>query len=167
MMCPYTIDSVRSADIPHALDFVLAAREQMFPKLRDSAMPGDLAAFEAIYVIGAGNFLLARDQGRIVGAIGYLPYDRRFPALDYPGLKVVEVVRLFVLPQYRRAGLAKALYAALEHAAQLAGVQVMYLHTHPFLAGAVDFWQRQGFALVSVDPDPVWQTTHMERRLPL
>lgn len=165
MTCPFEITSVRSADIPAALDFLLAAREQMFPKLRDSAMPDDLAAFEAVYVNGAGRFLLARDQGRIVGAIGYLPYDRRFPALDYPGQKVVEVVRLFVLPPYRRVGLARALYAELQQAARQAGVQVMYLHTHPFLAGAVDFWQRQGFELVSVDPDPVWQTTHMH--LPL
>ncbi|WP_455924196.1 GNAT family N-acetyltransferase [Pseudomonas putida] len=162
MTHPLQIESVQPADIPQVLDFVLAAREVMFPKLHDAPMPVDLAEFERVYVEGAGCFLIAREQGRIVGAIGYLPYDRRFPGLDYPGLKVVEVVRLFVLPEYRRGGLARALYAALQDAAHAAGVQVMYLHTHPFLAGAVEFWQRQGFEVVRVDPDPQWQTTHMQ-----
>ena len=41
----------------------------------------------------------------------------------------------------------------------------MYLHTHPFLPGAIDFWLRQGFEVVDVDADPVWRTTHMQRIL--
>ncbi len=159
------IERVQRADIAQVLGFVLAAREAMFPKLHDAPLPADLVEFDQVYVQGSGCFLVARKQGLIIGAIGYLPYDRRFPTLAYPGLVVVEVVRLFVLPEYRRGGLAGALYAALQGVAQQAGVQVMYLHTHPFLAGAVAFWQRQGFAVAQVDPDPVWQTTHMERRL--
>ena len=94
--------------------------------------------------------------------IGYLPYDGRFPQLDYRGRKVVEVVRLFVLPAHRRAGLAAQLYRALLALAQADGVQLVYLHTHPFLPGAIEFWQRQGFEIIEVDADPVWQTTHMQ-----
>ena len=95
------------------------------------------------------------------GAIGYLPYDHRFRQLDYRGQKVVEVVRLFVLPAYRRSGLAGELYRALRELALQDQVQVLYLHTHPFLPGAIAFWQRQGFEIIDVDADPVWQTTHM------
>lgn len=39
----------------------------------------------------------------------------------------------------------------------------MYLHTHPFLPGAIRFWQKQGFDVVCVDEqDEVWRTHHMQ-----
>ena len=105
------------------------------------------------------------DEGQIVAGIGYLPYDGRFPQLNYQGRKTVEVVRLFVLPAFRRCGLAGELYRALEVQAKEDRVAMMYLHTHPFLPGAIDFWLRQGFEVVDVDADPVWRTTHMQRAL--
>ncbi|MBS7844912.1 GNAT family N-acetyltransferase [Pseudomonas fluorescens] len=159
------IRAVTTADIPEVLAFVLEARAELFPKLDATGMPADLAHFESIYVQGDGQFLVACDQGQIVAAIGYLPYDGRFPQLNYQGEKTVEVVRLFVLPAFRRLGLARALYLALEAQAKADRVAVMYLHTHPFLPGAIDFWLRQGFEVVDVDADPVWRTTHMQRTL--
>jgi len=85
--------------------------------------------------------------------------------LNYQGRKTVEVVRLYVLPAVRRLGLAGRLYRSLQALARADGVEVMYLHTHPFLPGAIDFWRRQGFEVVDVEADPIWQTTHMH--LPL
>lgn len=159
------IQVAAAADIPEVLRFVLQARAELFPKLSATGMPADLAQFEAIYLHGDGPFLIARDEGQIVAAIGYLPYDERFPQLNYQGRKTVEVVRLFVLPAFRRFGLAGELYRALEALAKADRVAVMYLHTHPFLPGAIDFWLRQGFEVVDVDADPVWRTTHMQRTL--
>ena len=159
------IQPVVAVDIPQVLTFVLQARAELFPKLSAVDMPDDLAQFEATYLQGDGRFLVARNDGQIVAAIGYLPYDHRFSQLNYQGRKTVEVVRLFVLPAFRRFGLAGRLYRALEALAQAEGVEVVYLHTHPFLPGAIDFWVRQGFALVDVEADVVWQTTHMQRLL--
>lgn len=156
---------VTTAEIPEVLTFVLQARAELFPKLGASGLPADLAHFEAVYLCGDGRFLVARVDGRIVATIGYLPYDGRFPQLDYRGRKVVEVVRLFVLPAHRRAGLAAQLYRALLAMAQADGVQLVYLHTHPFLPGAIDFWIRQGFTIIDVEADPQWQTTHMQCQL--
>ena len=156
---------VTTAEIPEVLTFVLQARAELFPKLGASGLPADLAHFEAVYLCGDGRFLVARVDGRIVATIGYLPYDGRFPQLDYRGRKVVEVVRLFVLPAFRRAGLAAQLYRALLALAQADGVQLVYLHTHPFLPGAIDFWIRQGFTIIDVEADPQWQTTHMQCQL--
>jgi len=156
---------VTGADVPAVLAFVLEARAELFPTLSATGMPDDLARFDAVYLHGEGRFLIARAEGRIVAAIGYLPYDGRFPQLNYQGLKTVEVVRLFVLPSFRRFGLAGELYRALEAQARADGVQVVYLHTHPFLPGAIDFWVRQGFEVVDVEADPVWRTTHMQRHL--
>lgn len=161
----FNISAVAEADIPQVLQFVLQARAELFPKLSASGLPSDLAAFKQAYLEGEGRFLVARDQGRIIASIGYLPYDRRFTQLDYCELKVVEVVRLFVLPGFRRSGLAGALYRELQGLALESETDVIYLHTHPFLPGAIDFWRRQGFTVIDVEADPVWQTTHMESRL--
>ncbi|CAI8810125.1 N-acetyltransferase domain-containing protein [Pseudomonas sp. IT-347P] len=155
------IQAVSEADIPDVLDFVLKARAELFPKLSATGMPDDLARFAEVYLRGEGRFLIARHEGQIVASIGYLPYDRRFPNLDYPDRNVVEIVRLFVVPSQRRSGLAAALYRSLKDLALADGVEVIYLHTHPFLPGAIEFWQRQGFEIIAVDADPVWQTTHM------
>ena len=155
------IQTVSDADIPEVLDFVLKARAELFPKLSATGIPDDLARFAEVYLRGAGRFLIARHEGQIVASIGYHPYDRRFPHLPYPDLKVVEIVRLFVLPSQRRSGLAGALYRSIKDLAVASEVEVIYLHTHPFLPGAIEFWQRQGFKIIDVDADPVWQTTHM------
>ena len=160
-----SIEAVQAADIPQVLSFALQARDELFPTLSATGVPQDLAQFEAIYLEGGGRFLIARAEGEIVAAMGYRPYDGRFPQLNYQGRKTVEVVRLYVLQACRRLGLAGQLYRALEALARVDGVQVMYLHTHPFLPGAIDFWRRQGFEVVDVEADPIWQTTHMH--LPL
>ena len=163
---PITLHQAQAADLPAAIAFVMQARAELFPKLAAAGLPADLEQFAQVYLHGAGRFVLARCNGEIVAAIGYLPYDHRFSQLDYHGQKVVEVVRLFVLPAYRRGGLAGELYRALRALAVADAVQVLYLHTHPFLPGAIGFWQKHGFEIIDIEADPVWQTTHMECRLP-
>lgn len=154
---------VDAQHIPAVLDFVLRARSQIFPMLEGASLPADLAQFQRVYLEdGDGRFLIALRGEEIVAAIGYLPYDGRFPQLNYGNCKVVEIVRLFVIPEFRRSGLATTIYLALKEHARQQGVDVLYLHTHPFLPGAIGFWQRQGFRIVDVESDPVWQTTHME-----
>ncbi|MEG5263094.1 GNAT family N-acetyltransferase [Pseudomonas sp. JDS28PS106] len=158
-----SISEVTSTDIPQTLDFVMRARAEIFPMLDPRAVPSDLARFEQVYLSGqGGRFLIAKEGERIVAAIGYLPYDHRFPQLDYRGRRTVEIVRLFVAHDHRGAGLAGQLYDALRRQALEDRVEALYLHTHPFLPGAIGFWQKQGFGIVDVESDPVWQTTHMQ-----
>ncbi|UVK85704.1 GNAT family N-acetyltransferase [Pseudomonas sichuanensis] len=162
-MPTWTLSTATHRNAREVVDFIDTARRGLFPMLADSPMPRDLACFEESYLEGEGLFLVAHDQGRLVACIGYLPYDHRFDQLDYRARRTVEVVRLFVVPEYRRHGLARELFAALSAAAQRAGVEWLYLHTHPFLPGALRFWEGQGFAIVDVEEDPVWRTTHMQR----
>lgn len=164
-MTDWIITSVAADAIDEVVAFVNDSRRELFPLLADSPLPEDLARFSDTYLHGGGCFLIARDNGRLVAAIGYLPYDHRFSQLNYQDLTVVEVVRLFVMPEYRRCGLAAALFAELRLQAKAAGVECLYLHTHPFLPGAIRFWQRQGFVVTDREQDPVWQTTHMQLSL--
>ncbi|KAH7126240.1 acyl-CoA N-acyltransferase [Dactylonectria estremocensis] len=165
------IQLATSDEIPDIVDFVKAARSDMFPML-DSASHAEqaqrlLASFQETYLDRSdGAFLTARtSEGRLIATIGYIAYDGRFPHLDIGVDRVAEVVRLFVDPAYRRDGLASKLVATLEQKARQAGIAKLYLHTHPFLPGAVRFWERQGFVLLGVDEDPVWNTTHLARSL--
>ncbi|WP_462384156.1 GNAT family N-acetyltransferase [Pseudomonas sp. Marseille-QA0892] len=157
----------QASDCETITRFVQDARLQMFgDRIDPSAIPGDMRHFDQTYCEGSGCFLIAEDSaGTLNGCIAWRAYDHRFPSLDYSGQAVVEVVRLFVAPAMRRRGLGSALFRALRAEAQEACIDVLYLHTHPFLAGAVQFWERQGFRTRTVDEDPVWRTIHMDAEL--
>ena len=183
-MASWTIRPPLEDEIEETVRFTDKARRELYDPNSNSPLPPDLARFRETYITGPGHFLVAyspspspscsdgdvrNDEKRssLIAGIGYRAYDHRFPHIDhhYRDVKTVEVVRLFVLPEYRRHGLAGKLFAQLKEKAKQEGVECMYLHTHPFLPGAIKFWERQGFHVVDIEEDPVWQTTHMELRL--
>lgn len=157
------ITQVRPVDIPEVVGFAMRARAEMFPMLDSNTLPHDLQHFQSTYLeTQCGQFVIARQAGKLIGTLGFMPYNGRFPQLDYGNRRVVEIVRLFIDPEVRRLGLAARMFAALKTAALSQRVQVLYLHTHPFLPGAIAFWQRQGFSILDIEDDPLWQTTHMD-----
>ncbi|MGE6212311.1 GNAT family N-acetyltransferase [Comamonas aquatica] len=145
-------------------DFLHMARQQMFGTLVDPQQtPADLQHFEQVYAAGTGGMWAARHpQHGMVGSIAYRAYDGRFAQLDFGALRVVEVVRLFVAPVWRRQGLAVALLDHVRQHAIAQGVQLLYLHTHPFLPGALEFWLQQGFEVVQRETAAPWHTIHMQ-----
>lgn len=157
-------------EIPEVVDFVMAARREMFSmvpsRLHVPKVQRELAQFRQDYLDDPnGAFLVATANGTLIATIGYVAYDYRFPQLDFGNQRVVEVVKLYVDAKWRRAGLATKMFALLEQEAWKAGIGHLYLHTHPFLPGSVKFWERQGFKQLYVDDDPVWRTTHMDKPL--
>lgn len=186
---PWTIARVSASTLAEASVFINASRRIMFPSLGHDTLLDDAGMLETSCV------LVARDEdGCVVATIAYVPFDYRFPHLPPPlGLgttstppstanssssslntcilssecscKTVEVVRLFVLPRYRRYGLASFLFESLQDHALASGVRCLYLHTHPFLPGAIRFWEKQGLEIICVDDDEVWLTHHMRMML--
>ncbi|MEX7542334.1 GNAT family N-acetyltransferase, partial [Acinetobacter baumannii] len=75
-----------------------------------------------------GCFITVKDKNRIVGTIAYRAYDHRFD-LNLPS-NTVEVVKLFVLPEYRRKGIATQLCDMLFSHAKNSEITTLYLHTH-------------------------------------
>lgn len=154
-------------DIPAIVNFNKIARTSMFPMLDSTShneqADRELATFQQTYLEHPdGAFLTARVDGILVATVGYVPYDNRFAQLQIGQERIVEVVRLYVDPALHRTGLASQLSAALEKMARQKGIKQLYLHTHPFLPGAVSFWGKRGFSTIHVDHDPVWRTIHME-----
>lgn len=146
-------------------EYVKTFRIGLFPMLDSTIVPRDLLDFEQTYLLHPdGCFLQARDQhNKLIGVIGMMPYDYRFDYLDYKDKRTVELARLFVEPAYRRSGLATKLFQALLEQATQKGIEVLYLHTHPFLTGAFEYWQKQGFELVTTTMYGEFETLHMDR----
>jgi GNAT superfamily N-acetyltransferase len=159
-----SIYHVGADDVAEILSYILDFRRKLFPMLDPTQVPKDLQVFEQIYLKNtAGTFLQARTgNGDLIGVIGMLDYDYRFPYLDIDVKKTVEVVRLFVDPKYRRTGLGTKLFQKLLEVAQEKHIERLYLHTHPFLTGAYDFWLQQGFRLMEYRDESGFLTIHME-----
>lgn len=159
-----SISRVEKEDIDVVLPYVIEFRKQLFPMLDAHKLPKDLLAFSAVYLEAeAGAFLQAKDQqGKLIGVVGMLAYDYRFPHLDIDRRKTVEVARLFVDPSYRRSGLGTALFKGLVAVVKEKGIERLYLHTHPFLTGAYEFWGKQGFQLKDFCNESNFPTIHME-----
>ncbi|KAM0723049.1 hypothetical protein Q7P37_001248 [Cladosporium fusiforme] len=125
--------------------------------------------FTTQYTPPHGLLLLASTPCHpIAGTIAYRQYDARFPQpeLEFSSSsKVVEVARLHVQPSLRGRGIATQLVRELVRFARADGVKVMYLHTHPFLPGAVALWEKEGWRVVCREEEGPWFTIHMRRDL--
>ncbi|UUZ97204.1 GNAT family N-acetyltransferase [Paenibacillus sp. P25] len=93
-----------------------------------------------------------------------LRYDNRIPSLKgaYAERNTAEIVKCYVDASVRRNGIGSELVKAALALAARAGYEVLYLHTHRFLPGAVSFWRRQGFEIRLETGDEL-QTVHLDR----
>ncbi|WP_433744423.1 GNAT family N-acetyltransferase [Paenibacillus amylolyticus] len=161
-----TVTPVQSHQIDDAIDFAMRVRREVFPMMDHTKLPEDFEQFREHYLDSDGSiFLVAmiRDTG-IVGSIGILPYDGRIEAVDgrYAAQSAAEIVKCYVDPAYRRYGIGSMLVKELENVVKDMHYRTLYLHTHRFLPGAVDFWKRQGFTVITEQEDD-WQTVHMDK----
>jgi ribosomal protein S18 acetylase RimI-like enzyme len=119
------------------------------PALRDG--PAELAS----YLAPPGGLWLARENGRVVGAIALRPLAAR------PG--ACEIKRLYVEPDARGRAVAHRLLDALESAARAAGYVQAYLDSRADLTAALAFYERRGYrACDRYNDNP--EATHFLRR---
>ena len=146
----------------------LSAWKSLFGAKASKPHP-DHSTFKSTYSHPNGRLLVASTPTKeIAGIIAYRKYDGRFkqPELAFDATaKVVEVVRLFVEPELRGQGIATSLIKALVERAREDEVDVMYLHTHPFLPGAQYLWEKEGWQVVVREEEEPWFTIHMRRDL--
>jgi putative acetyltransferase len=102
-----------------------------------------------------GAYLLAYFSAEPVGGV----------ALVTPDQVTIMLKRCYVVPDWRRRGVARAL---VDHAAVVAagtGADRLVLDVLPSRAGAIAAWQRMGFVATEPWGDP--KMVYFERRLPL
>lgn len=160
--------AIQEHQMKDAIDFAMRVRKEVFPMLDHEELPVDLEQFKEHYLDSAVTvFLVAvTEDNEIVGSIGILPYDGRIEAVNgqYPEQSAAEIVKCYVDSKYRRYGIGSLLVRELEKVVAELHYTTLYLHTHRFLPGAVDFWKRQGYVVV-VEQDDDWQTVHMDKLL--
>jgi ribosomal protein S18 acetylase RimI-like enzyme len=119
------------------------------PALRDG--PAEVAS----YLAPPKGLWLARERGRVVGAIALRPLAAR------PG--ACEIKRLYVEPDARGRGVAHRLLDVLEDAARAAGYAQAYLDTRADLTSALAFYERRGYRTCARYNDNP-EATHFLRR---
>jgi GNAT superfamily N-acetyltransferase len=165
----YAIKKVQQCEYDDIIEFVMKIRKEIFPMLCQEQLPPDLLHFEQYYVQPKNSefFAAFSEGGTVLGTIGVCPYDGRFSQLQgcYDLTQTAEVVKCYMDPNYRRLGIGTALFKKAVSFSRKAGYQTLYLHTHPFLPGAIPFWKTQGFVERLAEADPVWKTIHMDKEL--
>ncbi len=158
------IRNAKAEDKEEVVDYILSYRNILYPMLPRNIIPNDLLYFEDTYISNEKSaFLIATDKHKIIGTIGCIPYNNRFAMFDYSNFKTAEIVRLYVEPSFRRKGLGNKLFEHIFKIAEKFDYQILYLHTHPFLKGATEFWQKNNFFTIFFDDNPLLPTSHMQR----
>lgn len=125
----------------------------------------DIIKLEEYYLKPPRNtFLFASQGGRVIGTLGLRAYDREFEGLNYDPETTASLWRVFVHEDHRRMGVASRLVEIAEKEAASLGYQRIYLHTHKYVSGALEFWLSRGYR-VTVDTGNELGTVHMEKPL--
>ncbi|TDE88547.1 GNAT family N-acetyltransferase [Occultella glacieicola] len=164
-MSDFTIREVSDAedDIAGAAHVMMRSVREDFQSEYDPTIHDDIDFLVDTYVRPVGPFMLvAVDDatGRIIatGGIrgGKLKGDTspRHLIEAYDNPRVGQVVRVYVLREARRRGIAKAIVRAVLERAQAEGhYDKVVLHTFLHSPGAVPFWTAMGAQLVVDDTD--------------
>jgi len=163
-----TIRKVGKAEYNQVVEFVMRLRKEIFPMLNHDQLPLDLLHFDQYYLDTEKSAFFAAfsEDGSVLGTIGVLPYDGRFEKLEHDdSAQTAEIIKCYIDPNYRRLGIGTELVKEATRFSRHVGYRMNYLHTHPFLPGAVPFWEAQGYGIRLVETHSVWKTIHMDRQL--
>jgi ribosomal protein S18 acetylase RimI-like enzyme len=105
------------------------------PATSPPATFADLADIAGCFLHAGGEFLVAEQDGHVVGMGGIRPSGRRR----------AEVLRVRVHPATRRRGVGRALMAALEQRAEQLGMRELHLDTATNQPEAVAFYRSLGY----------------------
>ncbi|MFZ5639220.1 MAG: GNAT family N-acetyltransferase [Bacillota bacterium] len=161
------IRSAGDRDIKPAAEFAFRMIKEVYDRGINPVWDCDLLNFEEAYIKTQGNtFLVAFDKNdKIVGTLAVRRYDGRIQALEGFDLKATaELAKCFVDKRYRRTGIGSLLLKEAEQFCKRSGYKSIYLHTHMYLPGALEFWRSRGFK-VRLDEGGPSQTVHMEKNI--
>ncbi|MFM9372979.1 GNAT family N-acetyltransferase [Streptomyces sp. Da 82-17] len=175
---PYTIRPATPADVPGARRLMLDTFYRDFGYGYVPAWHADVIALEDTYLDDPRHLLLvALHDGDVVATTGVRstgpahPPHPRWLAERYPSGSTAQLVRVYVRPEHRRAGLARTLVRrACDFAATTPGYDSIYLHTNTNAPGAEGFWRSQAKEIFDArttgEHGPGVGTVHFEIPMP-
>lgn len=130
------------ADEQGVVDVILPIQREEFGLAITADEQPDLRAIPAFYQAGAGEFLVAECEGRIVGTIAMKDIGRKQGALR----------KMFVTAEFRgrEFGIATSLLNRLLECSRAAGMREVFLGTTDRFLAAHRFYEKQGFR--RIDP---------------
>jgi len=133
-------------DTAGVIDLILGIQREEFGIAITSDQQPDLHAIPDFYQRGRGAFMVAVDDGRIVGTAGLKDIDNRQAALR----------KMFVAATHRGRdkGVASLLLEGLIEGAAKAGVREIFLGTTDLFLAAHRFYEKNGFALIASEALP-------------
>ncbi|WP_431046164.1 GNAT family N-acetyltransferase [Streptomyces sp. P1-3] len=145
---PYTVRPAEPRDCDGARRVMLDTFYREFGYGYVPAWHDDVVDIRGAYLEHPRHLLVvARSGDDVVGTTGLLsrgpahPPHPRWLAERYPSGSTAQLVRVYVRPDHRRHGLARAMVRmACEFAAATGGYECVYLHTNVDIPGAQAFW---------------------------
>ncbi len=131
-MAQLTIRPVQADELPAARQLILEGLAEQWGYLDETRNP-DLNDIPGYY--GPGVFLVALQDGRIVGTGALLP----------EGAATGRIVRMSVAQDHRQQGIGRAILHALETAADRMGYRQLVLETTATWEGVIAFYLAQGY----------------------
>jgi len=162
------IKKAGDGDIQPAMEFAFKMIKEVYGRGINPVWDHDLLNFEDVYIKTHGNAFWAAftENDKVVGSLAVRRYDGRVRVLEgfYDLIATAELAKCFVDKRYRRTGIGSLLLKEAEQFCKMSGYKLIYLHTHMYLPGALEFWQSRGFK-VGLDEGGPQQTVHMEKIL--
>lgn len=170
----YTVRPATPADIDGARRVMLDTFYKEFGYGYVPRWHHDVVDLKGTYLDDPRHQLLVAVHGReVVGTTGVRSHGPNHPphprwlAEAYPSGTTAQLVRVYVRPEHRRRGLARALVdAACDAVAETPGYERIYLHTNVNIEGAEPFWRsvaKEVFdARTTGEHGPGFATVHFE-----
>ena len=166
----YTVQPIRKEDIQEVQTFLMKQLKTLFFQENLGAITTDVLGLEKMYLQTERNNLWVAFSwnGKVVGTGAICTYNDRIECMRgrYHLPETAEVGRCYVDETIRRQGIGSEIMAAMVKFCREKEYKKMYLHTHHFLPGGFNFWQKQGFEILIDDGhDGGYETIHMEKIL--
>ncbi|MEV8530547.1 GNAT family N-acetyltransferase [Streptomyces sp. NPDC051211] len=146
---PYAVRHARPEDVPGARSVMLDTFYREFDYGYVPRWHSDVVDIEAAYLAHPRHTLVVAALGtEVVGTTAvhsrgpaHPPHPARL-AEQYPSGSTAQLLRVYVRPEHRRHGLARAMVgAACAFVAEVPGYERIYLHTNVDIPGAEGFWR--------------------------
>jgi GNAT superfamily N-acetyltransferase len=165
----FTLRQIEENDIEAVQDFLFSQLGELFnQEAGQGAVTKDVWNLKKTYLEPADHAMWAAFDHRnnVVGTIAICRYNDRIEIVKgrYDLQHTAEIGRCYLRKDLRRQGIGGALFSLAEDFCRGQGYRIIYLHTHHFLPGGYNFWQKNGFC-VTVDEGGILEIVHMEKPL--